>query len=1494
MKSSVRLFVFVGTWCALLTLLLATARAQERQVLETHVSAPADAKWISRMPASQRLNLALTLPLHNLEQLHILLQQLEDPTSPNYHRYLTSAQFTEQFGPSVVEYQQVIGFAQSHGLTVTHTSASRRLLDVTGSVANIEQAFQVTMQVYQHPTEKRTYYAPNVEPTADSGIPMLGVAGLTDRVLRHPASLHPAPAGGARPDATGSGPGSLFLGSDIRAAYYGTGPLAGGGQALALAEGQWNFSDVQAYYKSVGQTLNVPIVNEILAGQNPNCIGLPPSCDDGEEVIDMEQILSMAPNASVLIIYEGVSEVDQFDAYATDNIAKVMSYSFGIGDGNAATDEQYFQQFHAQGQNFFVASGDAGDFNGDGGWPGFSQNVTDVGGTDLVTNGAGGPWQSETGWIGSGGGWCDSSNVNSPCYQSPYDATPTYQAPVITSTNGGSTLYRNVPDVAAEANTDNFFCGNGSCGGIGGTSLAAPRFAGFVALVNEQAAANGETIGFLNPLVYTLGQGANYSTAFHDITSGNNNGFNAVAGYDLVTGWGTPNGPGLIDALAPTGGTSPYFTLAATPTTLTVTPGGASQTATISLTAGNSFSGTVNLTASVLGAPPGITASVSPTSITGAATSTLTVAADSSTNSSSFVAGNVEVVVVGTSSGGIQTQPAFLTLGVPSFALSATPSGIYLNQASTATSTIAVTPENGFNGSVTLSSVTGLPSGVTGGFSPNNITSATPSTLTLTATSTAATGPTSGLNVIGASGNISQYTPATSLSVSAATGTGGSGTPINLGSAYNLPGLYADGITFGTGMDGAGYGYSSNLLTPNRVFNGVQFNFGPANTANCGTAPACTNDVVSAAGQVVTLPSGQFTTLQLLATAIDGPLLSESIIVTYSDSTTSTFTQGFSDWCSCSGSKPGPGHQPGESFAVVMPYRDGANGAADDRIFNLYAYTFVLNSAKTVQSLTLPASSKGGAVIVLAATLSAQSLGTPVSLASEYNVAGLFNNGITFPTDDGMDGPSPQDNCSGGKACDDAYSATVLGLPATNPPTLTIKGTTFNFGPVNTTDCAASGTTCINDVISLPSTAMTITPTAGQYSGMTMLGTGVQGSHLGTITVNYTTGSPDTINQTFSDWCSFGSNTNETVAAGPFERINSDGTLNTDSSSCNLYAYTYTLDSTRTLSDIQLVNADAPKTAYAYVAAITLTGNTSSTPGYSLSADATTTPSSVNAGSPATATVTVTPANGYTGSVTLSCSISPVVTGAGAPTCSFGSTSPVSITGATVVTATVTFTTVGATGNTAVFRRAARAGNDGVPPPPSPTTPRGLHPLYASWILVPGLALIGLGFSSRGSRRKKLLGFSLIWIISAGLIILPACGGGSNSGGGGGCSTAPSVPTGLVPSNTTSSGTTLTWNASTAGSGCSVTGYTVYQNGNPIATTANTTFNVTGLTAGTQYSFSVAASDSAGASAQSSAISVTTLSNGTPSGTYTITITGKDANGVTQTGSAPTVTAIVN
>src|SRR5438552_76077 len=125
------------------------------------------------------------------------------------------------------------------------------------------------------------------------------------------------------------------------------------------------------------------------------------------------------------------------------------------------------------------------------------------------------------------------------------------------SGNLGSTTMRNIPDVTLTADNVWVTYGNGSSGSFGGTSCAAPLWAGFTALVNQQAGAAGRpTVGFLNPALYNLGQGASYASTFHDTTTGNNtwpsspNKFYAVPGYDLCTGWGTPNGTNLINALA--------------------------------------------------------------------------------------------------------------------------------------------------------------------------------------------------------------------------------------------------------------------------------------------------------------------------------------------------------------------------------------------------------------------------------------------------------------------------------------------------------------------------------------------------------------------------------------------------------------------------------------------------------------------------------------------------------------------------------------------------------------------------------------------------------------------------------------------------------------------------------------------------------------------------------------------------------------------------------
>src|SRR5258708_1346859 len=142
--------------------------------------------------------------------------------------------------------------------------------------------------------------------------------------------------------------------------------------------------------------------------------------------------------------------------------------------------------------------------------------------------------------------------------------------------NSGSATWRNIPDVALTADSVYVAYNNGSAGGFGGTSCAAPLWAGFCALVNQQSVAlSGTTVGFLNPALYTIARGSNYTSCFHDVTTGNNTGvntpglFNAVAGYDLCTGLGTPNGTNLINALAPPA--FPYFVIQ--PTSQSVTNG---------------------------------------------------------------------------------------------------------------------------------------------------------------------------------------------------------------------------------------------------------------------------------------------------------------------------------------------------------------------------------------------------------------------------------------------------------------------------------------------------------------------------------------------------------------------------------------------------------------------------------------------------------------------------------------------------------------------------------------------------------------------------------------------------------------------------------------------------------------------------------------------------------------------------------------------------------
>ncbi len=501
------------------------------------------APMVGRLPANRFLRLNIALPLRNESELDDLLRGLYDPQSVLYHQFLSVQEFTERFGPTEEDYAEVIRFARRNGLIVTGTFPNRMVLNVMGSVADIERAFQVTMASYQHPTENRTFYSPDREPAPDLAVPLWHISGLDNFSIPHPVSLKRDLE--ARGNTTGSGPGGYFLGSDMRKAYYGGTSLTGSGQSVGLLEfAGYNKADVTAYFSKVGQSLKVPVNGVSTDGSSLSCSG---SCDDTEQVLDIEVAISMAPGMSQLRVYvSDNSDVSMFNRMATDNISKSLSCSWGWSPADPTSDDPIFKEFAAQGQNLFVAAGDSGAYKSNSKYvyPADDAYVTSVGGTDLTTNGAGGSWKSETAWSESGGG-ISPNGIAIPSWQK--------TSGVITSANKGSRTYRNSPDVAAEANTDNYICYDGKCaGGWGGTSFAAPRWAGYLALVNQQSVANGRgTLGFINPVIYSIGLGSGYSADFHDITSGNNGAYSTEKGFDLVTGWGSPNGTGLINALAP-------------------------------------------------------------------------------------------------------------------------------------------------------------------------------------------------------------------------------------------------------------------------------------------------------------------------------------------------------------------------------------------------------------------------------------------------------------------------------------------------------------------------------------------------------------------------------------------------------------------------------------------------------------------------------------------------------------------------------------------------------------------------------------------------------------------------------------------------------------------------------------------------------------------------------------------------------------------------------
>ncbi len=1195
-------FAIRTRWAVVLLLLsVASIQAAGIQILNGHVpAAVAASKAVGPVAPDTRMSLAVGLPLRNQAELENLLKQIVDPASPNYRQYLTPAQFAERFGPTEEDYQALAAFFEANGLAVTGTHPNRTILDVTGTVADIESTLHVHMTYWNHPT-RGVFFAPDQEPSVETSVSILDITGLDNYVIPHPMDLKARDLAAGTPLTSGSGPSGLFAGGDFRAAYAPAVTLNGAGQSVGLFELDGFYpADVAANFKQAGLPA-VPTQTVLVDGVN----GAPGS-GNVEVTLDIMMASYMAPGATSIIIYEGSNPNDVLNRMATDNLASQLSSSWGWSPTNATT-EQIFKQMIAQGQSLFQASGDSGSYIGGVMPPADDPNLTVVGGTSLTTAGPGGAWESESTWSGSGGGVSTTWPI------------PSYQQAALMTAAGGSGSMRNIPDVSLLADIQIFLiCNNGQWIEVGGTSAAAPLWAGFLALANQQAAANNHArVGFLNPLIYGIGAGSGYDSNLHDITTGSNGGFDALVGYDLATGWGTPDGQPLINNLS--GATNaPSFSLSSS-ATLSIAAG-SSGIDIVSIAAQQGFSSAVNLTIS--GLPAGVTASFSPVSATTSSTLTLTA-------SSTAAATTATVTITGTSAGLTTTARLTLTVtGSPTFTLLASPTSVSLTQGGSSTSIITIAPQSGFKSTVTLAA-SGLPSGVTASFGP--VATSGTSTLTLTASKTAVAGAVT-VTITGTSGSL-HSTATIALTVSAPVSgftiapsaaslsivQGGSGTSTitvtPLGSfsgavAFSVTGLppgvtatfspasttvatHTTTLTFKATTAAA-------LATSSVTVKGASGSI-TSTTAIALTVVAPPSFTLAATPASVNVNSGASGTSSIAITALNGfnasvalkaSGLPAGVIANFGAVTaghsTVTFTAATSAAASIttvtiSGTSGTLTGKATIALTIVLPptfalsaaptavtVQQGGTGSSILSLTPENGFsstvtaslsglptgvvgTFTSGATPATATVTLavsPTTSAGTYVVTITGksgtltktapitlTVTAASAAAgPVNLSSSYNVMGLVTDGALFLSGSGLDG--------GGRA----YSATLLGSAQT------ASGASFNFGAANAPGAVSGG------IIALP---------AGKFSTLKLLATGVNGSQTSQrFTVTYTDGTTSTFTQSLSDWCTPENYAGESKAILMTYRDNSNGTR--DVRPMTLYGYTFNLLSSKTVKSITL------------------------------------------------------------------------------------------------------------------------------------------------------------------------------------------------------------------------------------------------------------------------------------------------------------------------------------
>jgi kumamolisin len=468
---------------------------------------------------------------------------------PPQRRYMSHEEYAAAYGANAQDLARVEAFARSHGLVVVETSAARRTVVLSGTAGAFGAAFGVSLEQFDHPDGSYRGRTGPVQLPADLVGIVEGVFGLDDRPQAKPHFQRHRPAG----DAQSRAAGGSFTPTQLAQLYNFPSGLDGTGQGIALIElgGGFRTADIQAYFGQLG--LPVPTVKAIRVDHATNHPTTPDSAD-GEVMLDIEVAAAIAPKAVIAVYFAPNTDRGFLDAITTalhDPVNKptVISISWGAPESSWTPQamqqfDQAFQAAAALGVTVCCAAGDNG--SGDGAsdgrahvdFPASSPFTLACGGTNLTASGT--TITNEVVWnegadSATGGGV--SSTFPLPSYQSTAHVPP--------SANPGGGVGRGVPDVAGDADpaTGYQVRVDGQTFVIGGTSAVAPLWAGLIALMNQHLR---HSVGFLNPLLYgsLVGKGV-----FHDITSGNNGAYAAQAGWDACTGWGTPDGSRLLNAL---------------------------------------------------------------------------------------------------------------------------------------------------------------------------------------------------------------------------------------------------------------------------------------------------------------------------------------------------------------------------------------------------------------------------------------------------------------------------------------------------------------------------------------------------------------------------------------------------------------------------------------------------------------------------------------------------------------------------------------------------------------------------------------------------------------------------------------------------------------------------------------------------------------------------------------------------------------------------------